>query len=81
MPSSLIYRSSLNYFPAHQSLTINSMHLQSTYTPYLQLLFNRWSIWNTVQQLQRSGFAEIVDVFKLLAILEEKLHRGCLAGF
>ena len=57
------------------------MHLQSTYTPYLQLLFNRWSIWNTVQQLQRSCFAEIVDVFKLLAILEEKLHRGCLAGF
>ena len=62
MPSSLIVLSSFNYYPAHQPATTDSMHLQSAYTPCLQYLSNRRRIWNPVEQLRLSFFAEIVDV-------------------
>ena len=68
MPRSHIVRSSLNYFPAHQPAATNSMHLQSSYTPYLQHLSNRRRIWNPMEYLRWSVFAEIVDIFRPLAI-------------
>ena len=43
-------------------------------------LSNRMQFWNLVE-LRWSFFAEIVDVFKSLAIFTEELYRGCLTGF
>ena len=68
MPSSLLVRSSLNYFPAHQPMATNSKHLQSTYTLYLQHLFNWSRIWNPVEHLRWEFFTEIV----------EGIHKGIL---
>ena len=81
MSSSLTVRSSFNYLSAHHTVPTSSMYLQSTYTPHLQQLSNRNRIWNPVEHLQQSFFAEIVDIFRLLAIFAEELHSGCLIGF
>ena len=80
MPSSLMVRSSLNYFPVHQFAASNFMHLKATYTLHLQHLFNRRRMWNPIKHLLEP-FAEIVDIFRPLAIFAEELHRGCLTGF
>ena len=64
----LILSSILNYSIVHQPATTNSIHLQSTKTL-------NW------QYLQSELFAEIVNVFKPLAIFTGELHRGCLTVF
>ena len=65
MASSLIVRSSLNFFSAYQPAAKNSMHLQFTFTPHLQhFLSNRRRICNHVEHLQWSFFAKIVDVLR-----------------
>ena len=76
MPSYLIVWSNLNNFPANQPAATNSMHLQSTWNPHLQYLFNQRCIWNNLMEhLQCSTFvAEIVDVFGLLSIFAGELH-------
>ena len=78
---SLIVQWSLNYIPVHQSVAENSMHLQSTYTQYLQHLSNQRCIWSLVKHLWWSFFAKIVNVLRLFAIFTEKLHHGCSTGF
>ena len=55
---SYILHLSLNCFPAHQPVATNSMHLQSTYNPYLQHLSERRHICNPVKHLQWSFFAD-----------------------
>ena len=81
MPSYLIVQSSLNCFTVHQPVAANFMHLKSTYTQNLQHFSNWRHIWNPVEQLQLSFFAEIVNTFRPLAIFTEEPHRGCLTGF
>ena len=72
MPSSLKVRSGLKYFPAHQPVAKNSMHLQSTYTLHLQHLCNQRRILHPVKHLQWNFLAEIVDFFRLLIIFAEE---------
>ena len=72
--SSFIVRSSFNYFPVYQLAATNSTHLHSTYTLHLQHLLRR--VWNPIQHLRWSFFAEIV-AFRPLAIFAEELHREC----
>ena len=80
MPISLVVWSSLNYFPAHHPLATNSMHLQPTYNMHLQHLFNQ-STFRIQSNIWWSFFAEIVNIFRLLVIFAEELHRGCMKGF
>ena len=44
-----------------------------------QITYRR-SIWNPVEHLHWSFFAEIKKVLKLLAIFAEELHHGSLTG-
>ena len=71
--NSFIVQLDLNYFTAHQPAATNSMHLQSTYTLYLQHLSNCRHIWNPVEQLQWTFIAELVDIFGPLAIFTAPL--------
>ena len=71
-----------NYFPADQPpAATNPMHLQSTYTAHLQHPSNQRCNSNLVEHLWWSFFAEIVDVFRPLAISAEEFHRRCWIGF
>ena len=69
MPLSLIVWSSLNYYHVHQPVATNSMHLQSTYTPYLQHLSNQRHIWNPFKHLQWSF------------LQKQSTSLGCWTGF
>ena len=71
-----------NYFPADQPpAATNPMHLQSTYTTHLQYPSNQRGNSNPVEHLWCSFFAEIVNVFRPLAIFAEELHWRCCVGF
>ena len=86
---SFIDRSNVDYFPVHQPVATNSMHLQPTYTPHLLNLSGRVWIWNPVKHLRWCFLAEIVNVLRPLVILRPlaflaeptELHRGCLTEF
>ena len=80
MPISHILQLSLNCFPVHQPATKNSMHLQFTWTSYFQHLSYQVHIWNPAKHLRWSLFAEIVNIFRPLAIFVKELHCGCLIG-
>ena len=49
--------------------------------PIFTAPFQSEAHWNPVEYLGWNLFAEIVEVFRPLAIFAEELHRGCLTGF
>ena len=82
----LIVWSNLNHFLVHQHAATNS--LEFTYectcslpTPHIYSTSSQNRVWNLVESLQWSFFAEIVDVLMLLAVFAEELRRWCLTEF
>ena len=62
----------------HQPMAMSSMHLHSTHTPLLQHLWldlHLKSDWMSVLEF----LGGTVNMFRLLAVYVEELHRWCLA--
>ena len=65
----------INYSKLFTVITGNYRKLIIYSTP------NQRRIWNPVEHLRWSLFAEIVNVLRLMAIFAEELHRITLTGF
>ena len=60
------------------------LQIPCTYSlPTLQIYStsNQRRIWNPVEHMRWSYFAEIVNVLRLMAIFAKELHRVTLTGF